>query len=61
MERFVRLIVAGGVVLVVALWLAALFERGSMLWIVGIALAVLGTGMLTAGIFSELEASALSL
>ncbi|WP_137289309.1 hypothetical protein [Natronorubrum halophilum] len=59
MERFVRLIVAGGVVLVVALWLAALFERGSTLWIVGTALAVLGIGVLTAGIFSELEASVL--
>ncbi|MXV64550.1 hypothetical protein GS429_21235 [Natronorubrum sp. JWXQ-INN-674] len=55
MERFVQLIVAGGVVLVGALWLVALFDRGSILWIVGLVLAVLGSAGLGAGILWELE------
>ncbi len=59
MERFVQLIVAGSIVLVGALWLVAIFEWGSTLWIVGIVLAVLGIGGLAAGIVSELEASVL--
>ena len=58
MERFVRLIVAGGVVLVAALWLVALFEWGSTPWAVGIALAALGFVGVMAGIFSELESGA---
>lgn len=55
MEPFVRLIVAGGVVLIVGLWLAVLFEAGSIAWAAGVALAVLGTGSLAAGIGSEIE------
>ncbi|WP_339105766.1 hypothetical protein [Haloterrigena salinisoli] len=58
MERFVRLIVAGGVVLVGALWLVDLVARGSPQWIVGIALAILGFVGVMAGIFSELESGA---
>ncbi|MFC4439472.1 MULTISPECIES: hypothetical protein [Natrialbaceae] len=55
MERFVRLIVAGGVVLVGGLWLVALFERASPPWLLGLALALLGTVSLVAGMVSELE------
>ena len=60
MERFVQLIVAGGIALVAGLWLVELFDWGSTRWIVGIALAGLGVGGLTAGIFSELESGAFS-
>lgn len=59
MERFVRSIVAGGVVLVGACWLVALSEWGSAPWILGIVLAISGIGGLIAGILSELEASVL--
>ena len=55
MERFVQLIVAGGVVLVGALWLAALSEWGSAPWLAGVVLALCGTAGLAAGIWSELE------
>jgi dipeptide/tripeptide permease len=55
MGRFVRLLVAGGVVLVAGLWLVALSESASVLWLIGLALATLGTGGLGAGIASELE------
>ena len=58
MERFVQLIVAGGLVLVGALWLVDLFARGSPQWIAGVALALLGVAGVMAGIFSELEAGA---
>ncbi|QSX00264.1 hypothetical protein [Haloterrigena alkaliphila] len=58
MERFVRLIVAGGVVLVGAFWLVALFEWGSTPWVVGIALAALGFLGVMVGICSELESDA---
>jgi hypothetical protein len=58
MERFVQLIVAGGVVLVGALWLAALVEYGSVVWFGGVALALLVTAVVLAGIFSELESGA---
>jgi hypothetical protein len=55
MERFVRLLVAGGIALVAGLWLVALFESASLPWLVGLGLAALGTGGLGAGIASELE------
>ena len=58
MERFVRLIVAGGLALVAGLWLLELFARGSSGWLVGAALAALGTAGAFAGIFSELEEGA---
>lgn len=56
MERFVRLLVVGGVVLVGGLWLVVLSEAWSIAWLAGVALAVLGTGSLAAGIGSEIEA-----
>ncbi|GAB3670711.1 hypothetical protein [Halopiger thermotolerans] len=54
MERFVELIVAGGLALVAGLWLAALFEGRSGPWLGGVGLAVLGTVAVFAGICSEL-------
>ncbi|SEW15122.1 hypothetical protein [Natrinema salifodinae] len=58
MERFVQLIVAGGVVLVGALWLVAVAEAWSADWLAGVALALLGAGANVAGIVRELESGA---
>ncbi|WP_394738956.1 hypothetical protein [Natronococcus roseus] len=55
MERFVGLIVAGGLALVAGLWLLALLELGAVGWMLGLALTVLGTGALGSGIASELD------
>jgi hypothetical protein len=55
MERFVGLIVAGGLVLVAGLWLLALLESGAMGWLLGLVLTALGTAALGVGIASELE------
>lgn len=55
MERFVRSIVAGGLVLVGALWLTALTDSGSAPWLAGLVLALCGTGAVLAGIWSELD------
>ncbi|WP_293032399.1 hypothetical protein [Natronococcus sp.] len=55
MERFVGLIVAGGLAVVAGLWLLALLESGAVGWGLGIALTALGTGALGVGIASELE------
>lgn len=54
-ERFVRLIVGGGVALVAGLWVAALSNAWSPPWLLGAALALLGTGALAAGIRRELD------
>ncbi|WP_222916754.1 hypothetical protein [Natrinema sp. SYSU A 869] len=58
MERFVQLIVAGGIVLVAACWLVAFVEYGSAPWVGGIVLALLGAGAVVAGITNELESGA---
>ena len=55
MERFVQSIVAGGVALVAGLWIATLVDAGSLPWLVGVALALLGAGGLAVGIRSEIE------
>lgn len=55
MERFVRLIVAGGVVLVGALWVVAFFDPWSVAWLAGVVLTLLGVGGLSVGISSEIE------
>lgn len=55
MERFVMLIVAGGLALVAGLWLAELGVPGSVLSIGGVALAALGVLALAAGIGHEVE------
>lgn len=54
MERFVRAIVGGGLLLIAGLWLAAL-SAGSIPRLFGGALAALGVGGLAFGIGSEIE------
>lgn len=54
-ERFVRLIVAGGVAFVAGLWIVTLFEAWSGPWIGGVAFVLLGGASLLAGIGSEIE------
>ena len=56
MERFVKLIVAGGLALGAGLWLSTL-ETGSIPWLAGIALAVVGIAGLARGIESEIRYS----
>lgn len=58
MERFVWLILAGGLVLVGACWLVTFADYGSVPWVGGVVLALLGTGAVFAGILSELEPGA---
>ncbi|ELZ05106.1 MULTISPECIES: hypothetical protein [Natrialba] len=57
MERFVTLIVAGGLCLLAGLWLAELVAVGSPPWIAGAALALCGTVAILAGIRRELTVS----
>lgn len=54
-ERFVRLIVGGGVALVAGLWSLALFDAWSVAWLAGAGLVLLGTGCLAGGIRSRIE------
>lgn len=54
-ERFVRLIVAGGASLVAGLWITALAEGWTGSWLVGVALVLAGTLGLAAGTTSELR------
>jgi hypothetical protein len=54
-ERFVQLVVAGGLTLVAGLWLTAAFALPTAGWLAGAGLALLGTGGLAAGIRRELE------
>lgn len=56
MERFVRAVVGGGLLLVAGLWLVVPFPAGSPQWLLGAALAALGLGGLAFGIGSEIEA-----
>ena len=55
MERFVRIIVVGGVALVAGLWVATLFGAWSLPWLVGVVLAFGGVGGLAGGIWEEIE------
>ena len=55
MERFARLIVAGGIALVAGLWIAAVADAWSVAWLLGAGLAVLGAGGNVAGIVSEID------
>lgn len=50
-----RLVVAGGVVLVAGLWLASLSGTASGPWLLGAALVLAGCGGLAAGIGREVE------
>ncbi|ESP87434.1 hypothetical protein K933_14203 [Candidatus Halobonum tyrrellensis G22] len=54
MERFVALVVAGGVALVAGLWLVSLLAAGSPAWLLGVGLALVGVAALAAGIRREL-------
>lgn len=54
-ERFVRLIVGGGVALVAGLWLSAFFDAWSVAWLAGAGLVLLGGGILVLGIESRIE------
>lgn len=55
MERFVRLLVGGGVALVAGLWAVKLFAVGSVPWVLGVALAAVGGGGLLVGTKSEIR------
>lgn len=54
-ETFVKFIVAGGLTLVAGLWISVLFPNGSFVWLLGIAVSLIGSLMLLAGIWSEVE------
>ncbi|MFB6305034.1 MAG: hypothetical protein ABEH47_07700 [Haloferacaceae archaeon] len=55
MERFARLVVAGGVALVAGLRLRDLATAGSGAWVAGTALALVGGAVLLVGIGVELD------
>lgn len=55
MERFVQLLVAGGVASVVGLWAVALLDAGSVPWLVGLGLVVVGGVGLAGGIWREVD------
>lgn len=55
MERFVQLVVAGGVALVAGLWALRLSPTASGAWLAGVGLVAVGVGGLAAGIWSEIE------
>lgn len=52
-EPFVRWIVGGGVALVAGLWIATLASTGSLPWILGAGLVLLGVAGLARGIRSQ--------
>lgn len=54
-EGFVRLVVAGGIAVVVGLWIVRLAAPGSVGWMVGIGLLFVGIGALARGIWSEID------
>jgi uncharacterized membrane protein HdeD (DUF308 family) len=55
MERFVTLVVAGGLALVAGLWTLHLSARWTPAWLVGVSLVVAGVAGLAAGIWRELD------
>lgn len=55
MERFVTLVVAGGLALVAGLWTLHLSAGWSAPWLVGVAVVVAGVAGLAAGIWRELD------
>lgn len=55
MERFVQLVVAGGLALVAGLWTVTLVEPRSGPGLAGVALVVAGVAGLAAGILVELD------
>ncbi len=55
MERFVRLILTGGIVLLAGLWILHFLSYISSIGIIGLAFTVLGSGALGAGIWDGLQ------
>lgn len=55
MERFVQIIVAGGLALLAGLWLAQSTVLTSQAWLGGVALVALGVIALAVGINSQIE------
>lgn len=55
MERFVRFIIGGGITLLAGLWLLTLSTRLTSIWTLGLVAAMLGIGMLGAGICNGLQ------
>lgn len=54
-ERFVQLLVGGGVALVAGLWVLVLVRPWSVLWLAGGVLVALGVAGLTGGIRREID------
>lgn len=54
MERFVSMVTGAGIALVVGLWLIRIFEFGSLPWVLGVGLILVGAGGLAGGIRSQL-------
>lgn len=54
-ERFVRLIVVGGLDMLAGLWVVALSRPWAGPWLFGAALALVGAGGVTVGIWRPLE------
>lgn len=55
MERFVWLLLTGGLSMVAGLWLVTLFETARPPWLLGLGLVGLGVTVLGAGITSRIE------
>lgn len=55
MERFVQYLVAGGLAMVVGLWVAEFTTMWTIPWLVGVLLALGGTVLALAGIYRELS------
>ncbi len=56
-ERFVRLIISGGLALLFGLWMLRLAGRGSNGWLLGVVLAASGALVLLFGIYQPLTTS----
>jgi len=54
-ERFVRLLVGGGLALIAGLWIATLSAALSPPWLFGAALVAFGVGGLAVGIRSQID------
>lgn len=54
-ERFVQLIVGGGLALVAGLWLTTISSIWSFPWLLGAVLVLLGMGGLAGGIGNEID------
>ncbi|WP_185911736.1 hypothetical protein [Halonotius roseus] len=55
MERFVQIIVAGGLALVAGLWGSQIVAPSSQAWLGSVAVALVGVAALVVGINSQIE------